>query len=165
MTTVVEPLAPEDWEQFKALRLEMLTRSPSAFGSKFSRECGYDATQWRSFLQAFHPIVVKVDGETAGTAGYLAPPEEKPFQAKIVSMYVRPGFQRRGFARRLLQEIMSRIRKETEATEVVLTVYEENRRAFELYRSAGFRVLDGTGETSATADGRKELLMSLALQP
>ncbi len=161
MTYVTETLGPDDWPQFKRLRLEMLSDAPAAFGSNHARESQYSKEEWRAFLQAFHPIVMKVGAETAGTAGYLLPSEEAPLRAKIVSMYVRPPFRREGLGRRLLSGIMSLIREETAATEAVLTVYEENAKAFELYRSTGFQVCGGGQQTE---DGRKELLMCKALE-
>lgn len=164
MAASIESLTPEDWELFKSLRLEMLSRSPAAFGSNFDRESGFCEQEWRDFLRAFHPIVVKFGGQIAGTAGYLRPFEEEPFRVKIVSMYVRPSFRREGLGRRLLKEIVLRIREETEAEEVTLSVYRQNRQAFELYQSAGFQVCGGASETAALEDGREELLMSMALE-
>ncbi len=159
MTILCKDLKLEDWLLFKELRLEMLQLVPEAFGSSREREESYCEREWRDLVGAFHPIVLKADEKIAATAGYLHPYNGVGSQAKIVSMYVRPPFRSRGLGRRVLQEIVTRIGKNTEAEEVLLDVFAENRPAVELYLSQGFAVR----QTASPGDVRGEIQMSMPL--
>ncbi|WP_282609233.1 GNAT family N-acetyltransferase [Pelagibius sp. Alg239-R121] len=128
----------------------MLSESPSAFGSNLEKETGYDEIKWRNFVKAVHPIVLKVNGEVAGTAGYLCPVDDDPTLAKMVSMYIAPIYRGYGLGRDLVEETLYCVRKETAARRVVLNVFPGNVSAIRLYESVGFRAAqNGQGMTIA----------------
>ena len=53
MEVKVIKLTPEDWENFKAIRLKALETDPTAFGSSYKQEVNRSEEIWKQKLEEF----------------------------------------------------------------------------------------------------------------
>lgn len=91
------------------------------------------------------PAVIMVDDEIAGCGGVClynempSPDNRSGKCAYLMNIYVRESFRRRGLAKRICEYLIGRSRAEG-AEKIYL---ESSDMAFGLYRSIGFRNMDG----------------------
>lgn len=127
-------LGPDDWRDFRELRLQALAEAPHAFGSTFEswRDAGED--RWRGRLSAVpYNLIAELSGRPAGMASGTL--EDGP--AELISMWVAPFARGRGVGSALIDAIA-----EWAATvrpgELRLQVVEGNAPAIRLYERNGF---------------------------
>ena len=133
----VRRLSPDDWRDWRRLRLAALADSPEAFSSKLSdwTADGDREDRWRSRLSSvpFNLLAV-VDGAEVGMVSGARPAAE---EAELLSLWVDAGARGRGVADTLVEEVLSWARQDG-AVRVVLGVRAANRPAISLYRRHGF---------------------------
>ncbi|WP_155375077.1 GNAT family N-acetyltransferase [Catellatospora vulcania] len=146
MTYVVRRIEPGEWRQLRALRLEALTDSPTAFGTTYADAAGLADEVWRqqAVANATSPtsalfVAAAQDGRWVGMAG-CAPVAEVPGTACIQGVYVAPAHRGRatGPAARLMDAGIRWTRDNTDASWLTLGVHEDNHRAQAFYRRMGF---------------------------
>ena len=134
----IRRLGPDDVEAWRAIRLEALKGSPEAFGQSYEHA---DAQPNEHFLRGVsgpHRIFAAFAGGTAvGTAGfYVMDGPKVAHRGMLWGMYVAPSHRGTGFARRLIETVI------THATPLVeqihLHVVTTNPTAYSLYRRMGF---------------------------
>jgi len=92
-------LGPDDWEEFRDIRLRSLADSPDAFGSTLEREQAFTESDWRTRLTG--PVYV-VDDPTPVAVGGLFDNEGV---GQIWGMWTDPAHRGRGHARRILDAV------------------------------------------------------------
>jgi ribosomal protein S18 acetylase RimI-like enzyme len=149
MTAVpdLEQISPKNVLIFKAVRLQALQDSPSAFGSTYAKESQFSDADW---------LKRAVDWSSDRSIGYLAIRREipcgivaaflnehDPRKAHLVSMWVSPTHRRDGIGRALIDAIQAwaRIRA---AHSLQLTVTSSNHTAIEFYKRSGFTMTGNT---------------------
>jgi ribosomal protein S18 acetylase RimI-like enzyme len=141
---IIRPLALDEWENYKRLRLEALTREPQAFGSSYTDAAQKPDIYWRDRLEAGGSrllFAVKGDVPVGMVAAY--PKQEGPAeQAEIVSMYVTPEERRQGIARMLLESILADLINDASLKTVSLAVNTQQRAAIALYELLGFTIAE-----------------------
>ncbi|MFG3301776.1 GNAT family N-acetyltransferase [Micromonospora chersina] len=151
MPYVVRRIGREEWRQLRALRLEALRESPTAFGTSYVDTAGLANEAWRqqaarSATSATSAtfIAATEDSRWVGMAS-CAPLEEVPGHAHIYGVYVAPAHRGRpaGLATRLMEIAIRWARDNTDATWLTIGVHEDNHRAQAFYRRIGFT---GTGK-------------------
>jgi len=153
----IEPLGPDDWREFRDIRLRALAEAPDAFGITLAEARLNSEEHWRSRLAGSDPIMaVRVDGALVAMGGGWVPPEE-PDRIMVWGMWTAPEARGHGHGRSLLSYLLDSA-TQRDITTVELHVTEGNDTARALYVDCGF---DATGEWEPLREGsalRIELL-------
>lgn len=144
----IRRIEPDEGMRLRAIRLEALAESPSAFGSTFAETLQRPPEYWarRAMDNAAGEGSVLFVAENrdswCGLAGaYLD--ESDPTSADLISMWVRPQDRGTGLGRRLVEAVVEWARHRGLAR-VALWVTAGNASAIGLYERCGFTP---TGET------------------
>jgi ribosomal protein S18 acetylase RimI-like enzyme len=155
-------LTPDDWADWRTLRLIALADAPHAFGGKLADWQGEgdreDRWRGRLSLPGSHNLMVFLDGKPVGMAS--GAPGESEGVAELLSMYVDRSARGLGVGDLLIREV-ERWARESGATVLELAVAEGNDPAIALYHRHGFTD-DGRG-VQQMPDGRPELVLSKSL--
>jgi ribosomal protein S18 acetylase RimI-like enzyme len=143
----VTTVRPENWVEFRDIRLQMLADTPIAFGetlehAEATTEAGWLARIARA-TQPDRTAVAAVDdaGRWVGTmSAYVSAPDV----ATVAAVWVAP--EHRGAEAGVTDQLMDALVEwaRTHATELQLTVHEDNVRAAAYFERVGF---SPTGET------------------
>jgi RimJ/RimL family protein N-acetyltransferase len=154
---IIRRLNRDDAEAFRAMRLEALRDSPTAFGSSHHEEADRPL-EW--FAAELAPDAARlmfgafVDDQLVGIAGVAPEPAAKErHRAVIRSMFVTPGARGRGVAAALLRHALAAAEALPGVWQVILTVTAGNQAAERLYRAHGFTPY-GHLPSSLYVDGR-----------
>lgn len=138
-------LMPADLADYKRLRDGMLAGHEQAFSSDAAQERGRDAASYQARLhaevggRALFTLGAWMDGRLVGALTCEREARGKArHQAQLVGMMVDDMAQGRGLGRRLLQTALALLRRDPSLEMVTLSVTATNKRAYELYRRAGF---------------------------
>jgi GNAT superfamily N-acetyltransferase len=162
MEFTVRPVVEDDWESYRAIRLEMLLDTPIAYGDRFESAQKLTEQEWReraargasgtSILVA----AVDADGQWIGTmGGYI---EREIGGPVLVGVYVQPRF--RGSAAGVTDALLTAVEDWARArySTLRLEVHEDNARARWAYAKRGF-VTTGHRRPYAFDTTRDELEM------
>jgi ribosomal protein S18 acetylase RimI-like enzyme len=136
----VGPLSPEDWERYRAIRLEALREEPQAFSSTYEQATTLPDEIWRDRLDK-GLFSFAFDGPDV--VGLMSAYAESAEIWCIVSAYVRSSHRNRGLGRALLRSILADLLPLQKR--IVLDVYPDQKAATHLYQSEGFR-FNGEGK-------------------
>ena len=155
----------EDWDAYKALRLESLKDSPDSFGSTFEREIKFAETVWKSRLipsdNSVHilPLVALSNGTPIGLASGVKH-THKDETAHVYQMWVSKPYRGLGIGRNLLSKIETwAIALQLKSLSLAVTT--SNSGAVSLYRSAGFVP---SGNTEPLRENSELLVQPMVLQ-
>jgi ribosomal protein S18 acetylase RimI-like enzyme len=104
----------------------------------------------RAFLKSGRVYVLRADGHIIGTC-VLMRGWDRPEEAMILSMGIRPGWRGRGLGHRFVQGIIERL-ESTGLRSVSLMVSIDNRRAIRVYEETGFTVDETMERDSRTGE-------------
>jgi predicted GNAT family acetyltransferase len=124
-------LSPDDWADFRDIRLRSLADSPDAFGSTLAREEGFTESDWRRRLAG--PVYVVDDPRPVSVGGIF----DNDGVGQVWGMWTHPDHRGRGHARRILDAVTPLLPR------VQLHVNITNGDARTVYERYGFV---GTGE-------------------
>jgi ribosomal protein S18 acetylase RimI-like enzyme len=143
----LDPIGPENLHTFKSIRLRALRSDPTAFGSTYAKESQLTDEEW---LKRSHRW------SSEGSIGYLAfngknacglvacyPDEQDPGRARVISMWVDPGYRRAGVGASLIGGLKAWA-STRQFRELILTVTSVNTGAVRFYERLGFHK---TGKT------------------
>jgi ribosomal protein S18 acetylase RimI-like enzyme len=136
-TLTVGRLVAGEWQTYRAIRLAMLSESPSAFGSSHDEASRHDAPAWKQRLQDNIVLLARVGPTPAGCAMYSTLGQRDPGDCALFGMWVDPAFRGAGVGRALVEAVVEQAR-EAGKHRVVLHVVSGNAAATELYERAGF---------------------------
>ena len=155
-------LTPDDWQRYRAIRLEMLADSPQAFGSRYADNLERPEAFWRGRLETAQQgestwlLFAEVDGVIVGMAGAHCESEETPpGVVDIVSVFVTPRMRGTGIAGALMEAILDQVRRTGRFHTARLGVNAGQARALALYRRFGFRLVEELERV--LGDGKKHL--------
>lgn len=146
MTYVVRRIESGEWRQLRALRLDALQDSPTAFGTTYADAAALADDVWRqqAVENATSPtsatfIAATEDGRWVGLAG-VTPLVQVPDTACVHGVYVGPAHRGRParLAAQLVEVGIRWARDNTDASWLTLGVHQDNRRAQAFYRRMGF---------------------------
>jgi GNAT superfamily N-acetyltransferase len=139
----VRRIQPDDGPELRAVRLDALADSPSAFGSTHAAEAERSDDEWseRARLASSGTdritFLARIDHRTVGiVGGYREEPQQD--QVELVSMWIDPAVRRTGIGQRLVGAVVEWA-ADTGASSVGLWVTRGNSPAQLLYESMGFR--------------------------
>jgi ribosomal protein S18 acetylase RimI-like enzyme len=147
-------LSTDDWQLWRALRLEALAESPSAFGSTLAQWSGSGDTElrWRARLEmdAAHNVIALLDAAPVGMLT-TSPDIESQDRAWLMSMWVAPNVRKSGIARALIDNGIEWA-GDANKKSVHLMVRQGNTSAIALYARCGF-ALTGVTEVEQDSNG------------
>jgi ribosomal protein S18 acetylase RimI-like enzyme len=148
----IRRLGPDDWEDFREIRLRSLADAPDAFGSTLARERAFAELDWR--LRLGGPVYVVDDPRPVAVGGIF----DNDGTPHVWGMWTDPAHRGRGHARAILDALIP------PGTPAQLDVNVTNGGARKVYERYGFV---GTGHLEPLrpgSDQRIELLV-LRLEP
>jgi ribosomal protein S18 acetylase RimI-like enzyme len=144
----VTTVRPENWVEFRDIRLQMLADTPIAFGETLEHARATSEAGWLARIaRATQPdrtavAAVDDDGRWVGTmSAYIS----EPGVATVAAVWVAP--EHRGAEAGVTDQLMDALvawARTKDLTELRLTVHEDNARAAAYFERVGFRP---TGET------------------
>jgi dihydropteroate synthase len=161
---VIREVRPDEWREWRDIRLRSLADSPDAFGATLSESSTKDEAYWRRFIEA-RPnalrLVAERDGLAVGMVVALIGHEDGDHRhANLYAMWVAPEARGSGIGKQLVETALRWCRSRA-ALEVRLGVSETGDPARRLYERCGFRdtgarfpVRDGSSLTAATMIAR-----------
>ena len=126
-------IGPDDWEEFRDVRLASLLDAPAAFGARHADWAGADEQRWRDRMSSV-PLTV-VARSSDGAVGVVCGAEAED-SVELISMWVAPEHRGTGLADRLVAEVVTWARGRGKPTG--LDVRDENAAAIRAYERAGF---------------------------
>lgn len=161
-------LEENDFQKYRDLRLEALQDSPTAFGGTYEFESQLSDEEWKKRLTREHQMKLFAEFQEniiGMTVCSLQPNSRTAHVAHIYSVYVQPEFRGKGIARKLMNAILNKVRKDTMLRKLNVYVNAENVSAIAFYTSVGFEQA-GILRQEMYYDGvyYDEILMELFLQ-
>jgi len=153
-------LLPDDWAEFRALRLRALADAPDAFGSTTAEAERLTDGQWRHRLGSRMTIAAESGGTLVGVG---AGTTEEPPGAELVSMWVDPAWRGQGIGDALVRSV-ERWAIEQGFSRLRLWVAVGNRRAERFYSRLGFTRTGRLQPMGKEAGNRMELEMARQLE-
>ena len=133
-TGQVEPVGPDDWADWRLLRLEALREAPQAFCRTHDEALGWSEDDWRALLgRPGGWWLVRGDSGPLAMAGAWA----EDGRHWLGAVYVTPAARRTGLLDALVDAAV-RWGREQGAASLHLEVHEDNARARAAYRRLGF---------------------------
>lgn len=168
-------MAAGEWVALRAVRLEMLADTPTAYVESLASAQAQTEGQWRSRAAAMTaPGSVTFVAEDSSTANafcglmrvVVKHPQEpnRPRQAMLISVYVAGPYRGSGLADELLNRSVEAAAGQLGAGLLQLGVHEDNSRALAFYARHGFSDT-GRREAYALDPGKKEFIMERELSP
>ena len=135
-------LRPDDWMQWRRMRLAALENAPDSFGSSLVQWQAAGEAAWRDRLgQVPYNVMASVGGEPAGQASGTAVDRG---EAELISMWVAPTERGRGVGDALVRAVADDARVRG-AGSLRLSVRRLNQPAIALYLRNGF-IVSGPGD-------------------
>lgn len=127
-------IGPDDWEQFRAVRLASLADAPAAFGSRHEDWVDASEARWRARLTDVPLTLLAHDaGDVIGIISGL---HEAEHWAEIISVWVAPVARGTGAGDALVAAVADWAAADGRST--YLMVRSDNARARTAYERAGF---------------------------
>lgn len=126
-------IGPENWREFREVRLAALSDAPGAFGSRHADWVDASEHRWRARL-ADVPFTVVARGDH-GPVG-VASGVTSGLLVELISMWVAPSQRGAGLAGRLIDEVVGWATAHGRQT--CLMVRDDNAAAIRAYVRAGF---------------------------
>jgi ribosomal protein S18 acetylase RimI-like enzyme len=141
-------LEPDDWRDFRDIRLRSLADSPDAYGSTLARERAFTEDDWRQRLSG--PVYVVFDPRPVAIGGIF----DNAGTPHVWGMWTDPAHRGRGHARAILDALIP------PGTRAQLDVNVSNLGARAAYEHYGFV---GTGELEPLRPGSDQQIELMVL--
>ncbi len=145
-----------NWREFRKIRLESLRCEPEAFTSSLKKTEEYSDEYWIDMVSDINNIVLLafVDKTVVGIIrAALIDEDVKEGTAFIGSFYVNINYRKQGIGKLLMDELINRIKENSEIYAVRLWVGIKQFDAINFYESYGFKKVN-----EEIKDGKKELV-------
>jgi ribosomal protein S18 acetylase RimI-like enzyme len=148
-------LTPDDWQAYRALRLEALQTEPQAFGSTYASNIQHPESFWRGRLEEAAAgekswlLFARRGDQLVGMIGAYA--SDGPAVVNVISMYVQPAHRGQGISKQLMNALMRALHQHGQFERARLEVNTEQAAAQKLYTSFGFQVV--ASEYTMAGDG------------
>jgi ribosomal protein S18 acetylase RimI-like enzyme len=147
----IQKLSPDDWQQYRDIRLMALKDDPHAFGSSYEEEVGQTELDWRNRIGVMWFALDA--GEVVGLIGLLQRENQSSKHCGyVISMWVRPHFRGQGIAKSLLKKLQ-KVAPTLGLKKLSLQVTVTQTAAFGLYQDLGFKTV-GLLKNNLLKDGQ-----------
>ena len=133
---------PEEWEEHRVLRLEMLRDAPDAFWTTHEQALELDGATWRERIASTFHVHARLGDDPVGSVGMWDGSDPDPDGTNLIAMYVAPRARRRHVGERLVRAVLEEAQRRGHR-QVLLQVTDTNAPARALYERAGFRLTGG----------------------
>ncbi|WP_347354722.1 GNAT family N-acetyltransferase [Intrasporangium sp.] len=161
----VRILTEDDWEAYRAVRLEALRESPEAFVATHAEESAIEESVWRDRMNRSVRLVAEQDGRAVGVASIgRAETSGDDDAGEIFALWVTPERRGTGVASALVRRAAAQAR-DAGQRHIVYWVGTENGRAVAFASGMGFRPTDYRRPMRVVSeeDGEEEIAMVLPL--
>lgn len=164
----VRPLGEEDWQDYRAVRLEALRESPEAFVATAAEEEAFDEARWRERMRRSARLVAERGGAPVGVVSVgrasSEDEDEDGTAGELFGLWVKPELRGTGIATRLVNDGAAVARKRGQS-HLYYWVGTDNGRAVAFASGMGFRPTDQRRPmgVKSEADGDEEIAMVLPL--
>lgn len=138
----IRSLNTYDLQTYKQLRLELLQKEPTNFGSSFEEESAFEDQMWINRLTKDNILTIGAfdHDELIGIVLAVFNPRQKLCHvATLNSVYVKQRYRHQGIAKQMILFALEHI-KSRMAEIVVLSVVTTNTEAVNLYKKLGFYI-------------------------
>lgn len=152
----IEILGPEQWQDYREIRLKALKSDPTAFGESYEREVVKSEQEIRQKLsnQDYQTYIARIDNKiTAMAVSSLEKPQHVEHLAKLHSIFTDPDFRKQGIGSKLLERVLNDLHQNPITSRVILSVNNEQEVAKQMYEKLGF-VQYGLGKKEMKVDGK-----------
>lgn len=161
----VRTLGEDEWQDYRAVRLEALRESPEAFVATAEEEEAFDEDHWRTRMRRSARLIAERDGVAVGVVSVgTAASEEDGDSGELFGLWVKPELRGTGVATRLVKSgaVLAHQRGQRRLYYWVGT---ENGRAVAFASGMGFRPTDERRPmgVKSEVDGEEEIAMVLPL--
>lgn len=126
-------IGPDDWREFRQVRLASLRDAPGAFGARYADWADASEDRWRArLLDVGFTVIARSAGGPAGVVSGA----ESDTAVELISMWVAPAHRGSGLAARLIDEVVAWAAARNKRA--CLTVRDDNVAAIHAYTRAGF---------------------------
>jgi GNAT superfamily N-acetyltransferase len=139
----------------RAVRLQALSDSPTAFSSTYERELARTTEDWQRWLAPGVTFLLEAGGEACGMVAGVRDSRDTSV-VHLMAMWVHPDHRGTGAADALVSTVKAWA-AEVGATQVRLKVVERNERARRCYERAGFRPTGWQGVLEKNGDVEIEM--------
>lgn len=135
----IKLVAPDDWKEFREIRLAGLKSDPQAFGGNLTEEAKRKEPEWRKRLESSDRffLVVEENDVFVSVAGAK---EISNKNWMLVAVHTLPQARGRKLAQRLTEEVVSECKKRG-ADRIELMVNIDQKDAVHIYEKAGFKTV------------------------
>lgn len=142
---MIRKLVQNDWEEYKALRLLSLTTDPDVYFSTFDEVSRWNDGNFKSEIYSNPDSVFGyygcfVDDQLVGyislSGQYFT---KQKHTADVFNLYIHPDFRGQGFAKELIQTLITNAKKMGSVEKLFLSVMSQNEAGISLYTSFGFQ--------------------------
>ena len=148
---------PDEWEQHRALRLEMLRDAPDAFWTTLEEAIALEEATWRARITSTFHVRAQIGDDPVGSVGLWDGFEPVPEEANLIAMYVAPRARGQHVGERLVRAVLDEAGRHGRQR-VALQVTSNNAPAIGLYDRMGF-TLTGRSTPHPRRAGLVELEM------
>ena len=144
MEVEVIKLTPEDWENFKTIRLKALKADPAAFGSSYKQEVNRPEEIWKQKLATSWAYAAIVENQFVGMARVLFElGEHVQHVASIVSLFVKASYRQQGIGEKIIRRIISDLHDQKVIVKIILLVNTntDQKPAIRLFEKVGFKTI------------------------
>lgn len=157
-------LAPAQWQEYRAIRLEALQSDPGMYGSSYAKEMAYTDAHWPAFLADESRALFGLYDDTTlvGLTG-ITLKKENVTNAVLVSSYIREAYRGRG-----LSQLFFRARfhwaREKHCRLLLVSHRAGNAASAAAIQAAGFRYSHAEAATWPDGGSEDALYYSLELE-
>jgi RimJ/RimL family protein N-acetyltransferase len=141
----IRRIQPDDWQQYKALRLEAVRLHPEAFSALYADQLAKTDADWQMRVlgcaTAPDNVILVADNQCqlVGMMGLYRETDKRSHVAIIWGVYVQADYRRQPLGCQLMQETLAWARRMDGVRKVRLEVHAINTPAHKLYLRNGFK--------------------------
>jgi ribosomal protein S18 acetylase RimI-like enzyme len=137
----IEILGPEQWREYREIRLKALQTDPTAFGESYEREKEVSEQEIRQRLSNpnYRAYISRIGNKVVALViSTMERPQHVEHMAKIHSVFTDPEFRNKGVGSKLLERVLDDLHKNLITARVALSVNSEQEAARKMYEKLGF---------------------------
>ena len=135
----IKILTPEDWQQYKLVRLEALRVSPESFLASYEEEAGWPDVNFQNICHKSNIFGAFIDHSLVCCAGFDSLDSARTnHRGSIWGMYTKPKCREQGIANAVIRAIV--IHARSCVSQIHLMCATSNLGALSLYQKNGFKI-------------------------
>ena len=156
MEPKIEILGPEQWQEYREIRLKAFQTDPASFGESYEREAKKSEEEIRKQLQDpnYRAYIARIDNKIVALVVYaLIIPKNVEHMARISSVFTDPDFRRQGIGEKLMKRALDDLHQNSITSRIALSVGADKEAARKMYQKLGF-VEFGLGRKEIKYNGK-----------